>query len=92
MDRVKALGARWDAAQRQWYVPPGLDLAQFATWLPAKAGLTTAPTASQDLLAPAGSAVTAVNPTGVSLSQLLAGVERAVSKPMARVCGRASTW
>ncbi|MDD2535650.1 MAG: DUF5710 domain-containing protein, partial [Macromonas bipunctata] len=25
-DAVKSLGARWDPARRQWYVPDGLDL------------------------------------------------------------------
>lgn len=34
-DQVKALGARWDAQAGQWYVPDGLDLAPFGTWLPA---------------------------------------------------------
>lgn len=35
-DRVKGLGARWDPARKQWYVPDGRDLAPFATWLPAE--------------------------------------------------------
>lgn len=34
-DSAKALGARWDPAQRQWYVPAGRELAPFAAWLPA---------------------------------------------------------
>ena len=25
-DQVKALGARWDPARRQWYVPTGRDI------------------------------------------------------------------
>ena len=33
---VKGLGARWDAARKQWYVPDGRDLAPFVTWLPAE--------------------------------------------------------
>lgn len=33
-DAVKSLGARWDALRRQWYVPTGIDLAGFASWLP----------------------------------------------------------
>lgn len=32
-DAAKALGARWDAAQRQWFVPEGRDLAPFAAWI-----------------------------------------------------------
>ena len=33
-DRAKALGARWDAAQKKWYVPPGVDVSLFGAWLP----------------------------------------------------------
>ena len=41
-ERVKGLGARWDPARWQWYVPDGRDLAPFANWLPAahQAGLS----------------------------------------------------
>lgn len=31
-DQAKALGARWDAAQKKWYVPAGKDLGLFAKW------------------------------------------------------------
>jgi hypothetical protein len=31
-DQAKALGARWDAAERAWYVPATRDLAPFAKW------------------------------------------------------------
>lgn len=79
-DKVKALGARWDAAQRQWFVPPGLDLAQFSTWLPAQAERPVLPAASQDLVAAAEGTLAPAAQTGVSLSQLLAGVERAVAQ------------
>src|SRR5206468_13064306 len=34
-DRAKALGAKWDVAQRQWYVPDGRELTPFSIWLPA---------------------------------------------------------
>ena len=34
-DEAKALGARWDAASRKWYVPLGKDQAAFARWLKA---------------------------------------------------------
>lgn len=33
-DKVKALGARFDGEEKRWYVPEGMDLAPFATWLP----------------------------------------------------------
>ena len=31
-DAAKALGARWDPANKKWYVPNGKDLALFAQW------------------------------------------------------------
>ena len=73
-ERVKGLGARWDPARKQWYVPDGRDLALFATWLPAeqRTGLSTLEsTASTELALPT---------KGVSLSQLLAGVVQAVAQ------------
>lgn len=33
-DEAKALGARWDAGAKKWYVPEGKDLAPFNAWLP----------------------------------------------------------
>ena len=32
-DVVKALGARWDAEQQKWYVPPGAETRPFAQWI-----------------------------------------------------------
>ena len=47
-DAAKCLGARWDAAQRQWFVPEGRELAPFAVWLPA--GAVAASTSGDSLL------------------------------------------
>ena len=33
-DAVKALGARWDAAQRVWYIKDVADLTPFMRWIP----------------------------------------------------------
>jgi hypothetical protein len=35
-DGAKALGARWDAAARKWYVPAGKDRDAFKQWWPAE--------------------------------------------------------
>lgn len=78
-DRVKSLGARWDPARRQWYVPEGRELAPFAQWLPTAAApeqttssaLTPVPTAIEQFVA---------KQRGMPLSQLLQGVSSAVSQ------------
>ena len=31
-DQAKALGAKWDASRKKWFVPPGLDGALFERW------------------------------------------------------------
>jgi hypothetical protein len=31
-DEAKALGARWDAVQKKWFVPADKDIALFARW------------------------------------------------------------
>jgi putative DNA primase/helicase len=35
-DDAKQLGAKWDRAEKAWYVPAGVDLDAFTPWLPAK--------------------------------------------------------
>lgn len=72
-DAAKALGARWDGTERRWYVPDGLELAQFAAWLPAQAGAV----AKTSSLLPATDAAPAQR--GIPLSQLLNGVARTVA-------------
>ncbi len=39
-DAVKALGARWDATQKLWYITDVADLAPFARWIPDLAAAT----------------------------------------------------
>lgn len=88
-DRVKALGARWDPAQRQWYVPEGLALAPFAEWLPASG--SAPPSQSTALISPeldqGGSRSLSAPLRGIPLSQLLGGVAAAVSQAF-----RAGVW
>ncbi len=39
-DAVKALGARWDAAKKIWYVIDVADLTPFLRWIPNSAAAT----------------------------------------------------
>lgn len=81
-EKAKALGARWDAGEKQWFVPAGLDLAPFASWLPVAAlGCGQPDQVNLDIVPAARSKVAPTGEQkGVSLYQLLAGVERAVAQ------------
>ncbi len=85
-DAAKSLGAKWDSAQRQWYVPDGRELAPFFAWLPtnsasvASAASTSKSTSTElSQFRNVGAELT-VGKRGVSLSQLLAGVSQAVAQ------------
>lgn len=71
---VKALGARWDAEARKWFVPEGRDLAPFGAWLPAEQRFT------DTAVAESSSGAVQVRRRGKSLSLLLAGVADAVDR------------
>lgn len=71
---VKALGAKWDATARKWFVPEGRDLAPFGAWLSAEQRSTDLVVTEPD------SGVMQVLRRGKSLSQLLAGVADAVAR------------
>ena len=84
-EQVKALGAKWDAAQRSWFVPVGTDLAPFTRWLPVgalQAEFRPDPSVSSSLQVaerPPGGSI-ATGRTAISLSTLLAGVADAVAQ------------
>jgi hypothetical protein len=52
-DQAKALGARWNAAKKKWYIPEGVGIAPFEKWLSAdeknNAGATPAPPAMEQI-------------------------------------------
>lgn len=74
-DSVKALGARWDADARRWYVPDGQDLVPFANWLPGCPQRST----SRDIAPATQSTAVQAAPRGIPLSRLLQGVAKAVA-------------
>jgi exodeoxyribonuclease VII large subunit len=79
-EKVKALGARWDADARRWYVLEGRDLVPFSAWLPADRPSSP----SSSTLVAASSSDSSVGPAlpdrGISLSALLAGIGQAVAQ------------
>jgi hypothetical protein len=38
-DAAKALGARWDATHKKWYIPADKDVTPFAKWQPETVAL-----------------------------------------------------
>lgn len=52
-DEAKALGARWDAANKKWYVPTNKDVSLFAKWqiLPSPTTLPSPPAKNNSLSA-----------------------------------------
>jgi exodeoxyribonuclease VII large subunit len=78
-DTAKALGAKWDATQRQWYVPDGRELTPFSMWLHAGSAAASNSKEVLSLLDEPG-ILTVPGKKGVSLSSLLAGVSQAVAQ------------
>lgn len=84
-DQAKSLGARWDPAQRKWYVSASLELTLFQAWLdptllPARAvGDDSALSLATPTLLPEDPSVR----RGVPLSQLLNQVSHLVAQAFA---------
>lgn len=86
-EKVKALGARWDSANRTWYVPDGLQLEPFAQWIPGAPSAAPA-VMTQRHLAGAGTDLAPAAPQkGITLSSLMSGVAQAVAQAY-----RAGVW
>jgi hypothetical protein len=51
-DTVKALGARWDAANKCWYVVDAKDLTPFTRWIPNMEAAVDVPGASSTVSKP----------------------------------------
>ena len=88
-EKVKALGARWNPAEKRWYVPDGRDLSPFAAWLPATpyalaasatSGLALGTTSALALDSTLDTKALANVKSGISLSALLGGVAQAVAR------------
>ncbi|SAK82149.1 exodeoxyribonuclease VII large subunit [Caballeronia hypogeia] len=82
-DEAKALGARWDAGERKWYVPEGTDVALFSAWLPVStktANSASVPTSQRAPSLESAGRDVALPKKGVTLSQLLASVAQAVAQ------------
>jgi hypothetical protein len=58
-DAVKALGARWDAAKKLWYITDVADLTPFLRWIPDVQAATESQTAAASKIAEAPAQPTA---------------------------------
>lgn len=82
-DQAKALGARWDAMARRWFVPEGVNPDGFARWLPAS---LVSPAAETTVFAFSESPeVTTETPDlGMRLSELMNQANRALQLALPR--------
>ncbi len=80
-NEAKALGARWNAGLRKWYVPGGTELAPFARWLPEG---TVAAAQTPATLAENTGPYEVAGITGVPLSQLMGRVRALVQHSFAQ--------
>ncbi len=62
-DAAKALGAKWDASNKKWYVPSGKDITLFAQWQSQSAALTPSLTKNR---VPSGNIKSSAKATGHS--------------------------
>ncbi len=81
-DQAKKLGARFNGAVKKWYVPIGLEIENFAQWLPDDFDFASlnAPLSVKDMDSP--EKATQIN-QGISLSTLLITVKNALSQNLA---------
>ncbi len=75
-DQAKALGARWDAMARRWFVPEGVAIESFNRWLPTT--LAVQPTEPSVLQSADVTTSTAQPAAGVRLSELMSQAHRAL--------------
>lgn len=68
-DAAKELGARWDAANKKWYVPFDRDITLFAQWQPQSGAVKSSSTTASKPRARASS-----TKTGSSASNATPGV------------------
>jgi len=80
-DEAKALGARWDAVQKKWFVPADKDVALFAKWQ-AESGAVESPRAK-----------TSSSPISSSSKKSASGVKtHATVKDFVAYAGDAPPW
>ena len=65
-DTAKALGARWDATKKFWYITDVADRTPFLRWIPDRAAASE-PAASQTAKAPAASSAGVITRSLVEL-------------------------
>jgi hypothetical protein len=83
-EAVKALGARWDAAKKLWYITDVADLTPFLRWIP------DVPAGTESLSANTEKA--AANPVKPPVSQTQGGVITKPTKPVPHCGCNALPW
>ncbi|MDP2392219.1 MAG: DUF5710 domain-containing protein [Methylococcaceae bacterium] len=85
-DEAKALGARWDATSKKWYVPADKDITLFAKWQPDTAVAVSPTTVSSK------SKSSAANKTSVSTIVTSGVITYAADKNFVAYSGNEPPW
>jgi len=66
-DAAKALGARWDAGNKKWYIPADKDITLFEQWQTQSGPLESIPTTTSKSRSRASSKITSSSANNASL-------------------------
>ncbi len=78
-EKVKALGARWDSAERAWFIPPGISTEPFAQWLLGSVAVQPSQRVA-DFSSPIAASKAMNNDGSTSLSQYMQAVSEAMTR------------
>ena len=87
-DAVKALGARWDAANKKWYAPANMDIAIFAKWQ-LQAGTLDLPVT---ILSKPGSRASSTTTSSSANNAALGIITQATDKNFVAYSGNEPPW
>ena len=85
-DAAKALGARWDAANKKWYAPGDKDIALFAQWQTQSGGAVSAAPSKPKTQAAATKTASSTNNAGAGV------ITQAADKDFVAYNGDEAPW
>jgi hypothetical protein len=75
-DEAKAVGAKWDAANKKWFVPADKDITLFARWQPQSGSLESTVTTTRKLRSRTASTKTSSSGNNPALGVMTYAVDK----------------